>query len=302
MHVFLTGATGFIGSYVAKALLARGDSLTVFARNPGKVPSLCAHPQVKVIQGELQDLPLLRQGLRGCEACVHVALGWGDTPESMLRNDTLPTVALLEAAADAGCRQFLYTSSTAAMGEMRSPMHEDLRCLPIDLYGATKAASEAFVLGFRKTAMRCNVIRPGYTFGNPAFPDSTSQPDRRFRDIAACAIGQKPIHLTKHDGTQFVHAADLARLYLAVLDSDCVRETFLGLASEWVSWETVALTAIALCASKSVISLEDKGWGADPIVFDVARIRDRFGLDFKPEPCLTDHVRWCIDIEKGEKP
>jgi len=294
MKVFITGITGFIGSYVAKALLDRGDSVVAFVRNPNKISSLCNHPNVSVIQGELAELEKLKSGLVGVDACVHIALGWGDTPEAMLRNDTLPTIALLEAASNAGCKQFLYTSSTAAMGEMRRPMHEDLRCIPTDLYGATKSASESFILGFRSTEMRCNIIRPGYTFGNPVVSDGVAQPDARFRNIAACAKQGKDIELINHDGTQFIHAADLAKVYLAVLDSQCNREVFLGLAYEWVSWENVAQQTISLCGSSSKIVLKDLGWGTEPIRFEVEKIWKQFSLRFTAWPALQSHIEWSL--------
>lgn len=298
MKVFITGATGFIGSYVAKALLERGDSLVAYVRNPHKVPSLAAHPRVRIIQGELTDLESLKKGVVGCDACVHIALGWGDTPEEMLRKDTLPSVALLEAASQAGCQQFVYTSSTAAMGEMRRPMQEDLRCIPTDLYGATKSATESFVLGFRNTSMRRNIIRPGYTFGNPAWVDGFSQPDRRFRLMAEKAIRNEPIELIRHDGTQFIHAADLARLYLAVLDGASNQEVFLGLAENWVSWEQVAQKMIETSGSCSKIAFRDLGWGAEPIRFEVQKIYKHFGLQCQAWPALLDHIEWNLQMAK----
>ena len=292
MKVFMTGATGFIGSYVAQALLARGDSLVVLARNPQKMPLLVGNPRVRIVKGELTDLHLFGQALDGCDACVHIALGWGDTPLAMLQKDTLPTVALLEAAERAGCQQFLYTSSTAALGEMRDPMNEALRCIPTDLYGATKAASEAYVLGFRNSRMRRNCIRPGYTFGNPVVPGGVSQPDRRFADLARACMQGAPMHMIHHDGTQFIYASDLAKLFLAVLDSDCQSQVYLGLADTWVSWEEVARRMLAITGSSSRIVLEDRGWGAQPIRFEVAKIRTQFGLQFSSWPNLEEHIQW----------
>lgn len=292
MKVFVTGATGFIGSYVTKALLDRGDSVVAYVRNPHKVPSYLRHANYRAVQGELTDLGAMRKGLSGVDACIHIALGWGDTPLEMLQNDTLPAVALLEAASAAGCKSFLYTSSTAAMGEMRDPMHENLRCIPTDLYGATKSAVESYVLGFRTTQMRRNIVRPGYTFGNPAVSDSTTQPDRRFWNIAKAAHSGTAIELVKHDGTQFIHAADLARLYLAVLDSEVNGEVFLGLGRTWVSWEEIAQKASELAGKKFPLQIKDLGWGAEPMRFDVQKMERTFGLSFEAWPALTEHIAW----------
>ena len=184
MKIFLTGGSGFIGHWVVKELLAEGHPLRLLVRNLAKIPSLKTMPGVEIVEGTLYDQPVMEKALQGCDACVHIALGWGETPATMLEKDTAVTAFLLEAAEKAGVKQFLYTSSTAAVGEFRPLMNESIDPRPVDLYGATKAASEAYCLGFAaKAKMRCNIIRPGYTFGNPAFPDGVTQPDQRFNQI-----------------------------------------------------------------------------------------------------------------------
>ncbi|MCL2283923.1 MAG: NAD(P)-dependent oxidoreductase [Fibromonadales bacterium] len=287
MQIFLTGGTGFIGHFVAKEFLKLGHSLKILARNPNKIPSLAAHKNVEMIHAELLDFAAMEKGLQGCEACVHIALGWGDTPSTMLANDTAATVQLLELAANAGCEKFIYTSSTAAFGKIRSYSKEDMVCMPQDLYGATKAASEAYVLGFSKTKMKRNIIRPGYTFGNMEI----DQPDRRFFNIAKAVKENRTVHLTKHDGTQFIHASQLAKLYVALLNSDLNEEVFFGLGAQWISWKHIAERAIALCpGTKAVIEEEDKGWGSDPCLFSVEKMEKFFGLKFDGNDFIDEHL------------
>jgi UDP-glucose 4-epimerase len=248
---------------------------------------------VFVIEGTIYDQTIMEKALKDCDACVHIALGWGETPTTMLEKDTAVTVFLMEAAERAGVKQFLYTSSTAAVGKFRRKMTEAIDLSPVDLYGATKAASEAYLLGFAaKAKIRCNIIRPGYTFGNPAFPDGVTQPDRRFNQIVAAAKKNEPIKVTQYDGTQFIWAGDLAKLYGAVLKSDMTRRTFFGLSSEFVTWETVAHQAIGLTGSKSNIVVEDKGWDAEPMMFDLSLIKMEFGLDFVASPEIARHLEY----------
>jgi len=299
MQIFLTGGTGFIGHFVAKEFLDLGHSLKILARDPNKIPSLAAHKNVEMIHTGLLDFETIKEGLQGCEACVHIALGWGDTPGTMLANDTAATVQLLELAANAGCERFIYTSSTAAFGKIRDGAREDMVCMPQDLYGATKAASEAYVLGFSKTTMKRNIIRPGYTFGHLAFPDGICQPDRRFFNIAASVKKSQTVHLTKHDGTQFIHASQLAKLYVALLESDLNEEVFFGLGTEWISWKNIAELAIALCPeTESVIEEEDKGWGEKPSLFSVEKMDRLFGLKFDGSAFIEEHVKWNISVSK----
>ena len=304
MRVFVTGGTGFIGHYVVKALLEKGHEVVVATRHPNKVPTLRSNPNVSFVEAALTDFEKMGEGLVGCDACIHVALGWGDTPSAMLMNDTRATVVLLEMAARAGCKKFIMTSSTSAMGRVRSEMRETTSNLPIDLYGATKAAGEAFVLGFShgygsqfpEVKMKRNIIRPGYTFGNPAFPDGCSQPDRRFFEMAYAVKEDRDIHLIKNDGTQFIHASQQAEIYMKLLESDYNEEIFLGLGSEWISWKEIAEKMIALkpgCKSKIVET--DLGWSDEPMLYDVQKIRDYFGLAFDAHEYLDDHIRWTFE-------
>jgi UDP-glucose 4-epimerase len=304
MHIFLTGGTGFIGHFVAKEFLERGHSLKILARNPNKIPSLAAHKNVEMLFAGLLDSKTIEEGLKGCEACVHIALGWGETPTSMLANDTTVTVQLLELAAKNGCKNFIYTSSTAAFGKTRDGANESMACMPQDLYGATKAAGEAYVLGFSKgygenfssVNMKRNVIRPGYTFGHLAFPDGVTQPDRRFFNIAKAVKENQTVHLTKHDGTQFIHASQLAKLYAALLESECNEEIFFGLGTEWLSWKSIAERAIAMCpGTKSIIEEEDKGWGKEPFLFSLEKIDKFFGLKFNGSDFIDEHIRWNLE-------
>ena len=301
MRVFVTGGTGFIGHYVVKALLDKGHEVVIATRHPNKVPSLRSHSGVSFVEASLTDFDKMGEGLKGCDACIHIALGWGEAPSTMLMNDTRAPVMLLEMAAKAGCKKFIQTSSTAAMGRMRPSMREVTSNLPMDLYGATKAAGEAFVLGFRhgygtnfpEVTMQRNIIRPGYTFGNPAFPDGCSQPDRRFFEMAQAVKEDRDIHIVKNDGTQFIHASQQAQLYMKVLESDKNEEIFLGLGSVWISWREIAEMMLSLRPeSKTKIVEQDLGWGDEPMLFDVQKIKDQFGLVFDGHDFMMDHVKW----------
>lgn len=303
MDVFITGGTGFIGHYVARELLENGHRLTILSRHPDKIPYLLRHPDVTILEGTIYDSATIARGLERSEACIHIAFGWGETPLSMLENDTRVTVLVLQAAAKAGCKKFIYTSSTAAMGKFRPLMNENVANLPIDLYGATKAAGEAYVLGFRGTAMKRNIIRPGYTFGGPAFGenDGVSQPDRRFAQIAQAIVRGSVIHLIRNDGTQFIDAASQAKLFHRVLDSDFNEEIFLGLGTSWISWKGIAERMLSvyesLTGKKSVAKIEeqDLGWSEKPMLFSVEKIAETFDLHFDAHAEMERFIRWQLE-------
>jgi len=318
MKVFITGGTGNIGQYVTLAAVAAGHEAVVLSRNPEKYPSLAK--KATLVKGEITNYKLLADYIKGCNAVIHIALGWGNEPVSMLINDTAATVNLLEIAEKAGVKKFIYTSSTAAMGVMRNNMDETVMNLPIDLYGSTKSASEAYVLGFTKyygdsssgnssndgagnnLRMKRNIIRPGYTYSNPPFPDGSTQADARFRNIAEAVVNNKPVELTKHDGTQFISSGEIAQLYIKLLESDKDREIYLALGNTFTSWEQIAKIALELYPeSKSQIVLNDLGWSAEPNLYCVKKMERDFGLSFDSQKDLREHVRWCLERARGCK-
>lgn len=293
MKIFITGASGFIGSYVAHRLLNAGHELAALVRNPGKLPWLQRQPGVTLIHAGLDDHEKLRKGIEGCRACVHVALGWGDSPTGMLNADTLPALVLLEACLHAGVEKFIYTSSTAVVGAFPPAIDEEIKPSPVDLYGATKAASEAYILGVEATTdLKCTIIRPGYTFGNPVVVGATAQPDKRFREIARSANAGEDIELQAGDGTQFIWAGDLAAIYESALNSERSREVYFALGRTFVSWERIAREAVTLAGSDSRIVLD--GQAGEPAIFDVSRLNKHFGLTPEPYPHITEHLKYCL--------
>ncbi len=297
MNILLTGGTGFIGSYVVVELLKGGHDITIIARNPDLVSTFTKDKRIKFIKGELSDHDVLRKAVVGMDAVCHIALGWGDEAENMLLNDTLPSIILMESAANAGVKQFLYTSSTAAMGEGRPIMGTEMKTRPIDFYGATKASTENYLLSFaHQSKMRCNILRPGYTYGNPVVEGARTQSDKRFIDIAQNAAKGLPIELTKHDGTQFIYAGDLAKAYRGILESDDNKEIYHGLGTVFTTWESIAKTAIELTDSKSELIINDLDWDADPHLFDVSKLNDKFGYAFDGNQEIAKHLQHYIDL------
>jgi UDP-glucose 4-epimerase len=310
MKVFITGGTGCIGQYVTLAVAEAGHEAIVLSRTPDKYAPMLDMGNIKIVKGLMTEYDLMAQYAAGCDAVISIALGWGNEPVSMLTNDTLATVNLLQISEQVDVQKFIFTSSTAAMGHNRPDMDETYCNMPLNLYSSTKAAIEAYVLGFsqyfpeagqepKKVAMKRNVIRPGYTYATPCFKGGTTQLDSRFRDIADAVVNNKPVKITKHDGTQFLSAGQIAKAYVKLLESDLNEEVFLALAADFVTWERV--TAIALeeyPESASVIELEDKGWDSKPMMYSVAKMKKVFGLEFTGEDEIRAHVKWNLEMAK----
>lgn len=114
----VTGATGFVGSAVARALLREGWEVRALARKGSDRRNLRSIA-VEIVEGDLADAASLQHALAGCEGLFHVAadyrLGAFD-PEQLYKTNVEGTRNILNAARAAGVRRVVYTSSVATIG------------------------------------------------------------------------------------------------------------------------------------------------------------------------------------------
>jgi dihydroflavonol-4-reductase len=118
MLALVTGATGFLGSHVARVLAAQGAELRLLVRATSDLRNI-EDLNAERAQGDLRDPASIEKALTGCEAVFHVAADyrlWVRDPEQMYRSNVEGTRALLEAARKQGVRRVVYTSSVATMG------------------------------------------------------------------------------------------------------------------------------------------------------------------------------------------
>jgi dihydroflavonol-4-reductase len=118
MKCFLTGATGFLGSHVARQLLSRGAELRLLVRPTSRLDNIAGLPAERVV-GDLRDLQSLKTGMSGCEFVFHVAADyrlWTRNGQELYDSNVEGTRNVLAAARDSGVRRVIYTSSVATMG------------------------------------------------------------------------------------------------------------------------------------------------------------------------------------------
>lgn len=118
MKLFLTGATGFVGSHVAKELSDNGADLRLLVRKTSSLENVAEIPGERVI-GDLREPQSFASALAGCDAVLHVAADyrlWVRDPESMYAANVEGTRELLRLAREVGVKRFVYTSSVATMG------------------------------------------------------------------------------------------------------------------------------------------------------------------------------------------
>ena len=118
MKVFVTGATGFVGSHVAQELSRRGADLRILVRSTSKLANLEGIAAETVV-GDLLQVDALRSALSGCDAVMHVAADyrlWVTDPERMHATNVTGTRELLRLAREQGVPRVVYTSSVATIG------------------------------------------------------------------------------------------------------------------------------------------------------------------------------------------
>jgi dihydroflavonol-4-reductase len=144
LDALVTGGTGFVGANVVRELLADGATVRVLARAGGDRRAL-AGLAVEIAEGDLLDRGSVERAVRGVPAVFHVAADyrlWVRDPRVVFRTNVDGTRAVLEAAASAGARRIVYTSTVGALGIPADgrPGTEDTPVTLADMVGPYKAS------------------------------------------------------------------------------------------------------------------------------------------------------------------
>lgn len=142
MKAFVTGATGFVGSHVARVLSQQGAELRLLVR-PGSPLGNVEGLTAELVTGDLREPDRFKSALAGCGFVFHVAADyrlWTRRPEEMYRANVEGTRAILRAAHEAGVRRVVYTSTVGTMGFSASgpPADEDSPVSLRDMLGHYK--------------------------------------------------------------------------------------------------------------------------------------------------------------------
>jgi len=142
VKAFVTGATGFLGTHVARVLAEQGASLRLLVRPTSNLKNL-EGLHAETARGDLRDARSLEKAMSGCEVVFHVAADyrlWVRDPAEMYRSNVEGTRAILEAARKNGVRCVVYTSSVATIGFTGNghPADEDSPVALADMIGHYK--------------------------------------------------------------------------------------------------------------------------------------------------------------------
>ena len=168
--IFITGASGFVGGALAKALIADGAEVRALARSDRSAAAVEALGAVPV-RGDLSDPAAIRAGAEGCELAYHAAalpVEWGERSEFEEAN-VAGTANALGGCEAAGVRRFVHVGTEAACFAMKPLVRIDenapLRPDSPVLYSSTKAKAEQLVVAANKDGFETVVLRPRLVWG-----------------------------------------------------------------------------------------------------------------------------------------
>ncbi|WP_109488339.1 hopanoid-associated sugar epimerase [Occallatibacter savannae] len=219
MKIFVTGATGFVGHHVAKALADGGADLRMLVRASSRLANLEGIRGDTVV-GDLNKAESYAPALQGCDAVMHVAADyrlWIRDPETMYRANVDGTRDLLKLAREAHVRRVVYTSSVATMAFRTDGIvvNEDTPVSINDMVGhykRSKFLAEQQAIAAAKDGQQVIILNPTTPIGpNDSKPTPTG---RIFVDF----LNRKfPAYVDT--GLNLVDVSEIARTHVAALEA-----------------------------------------------------------------------------------
>jgi dihydroflavonol-4-reductase len=227
MKVFVTGATGFVGSHVARQLADQGAQLRVLTRATSNVANL-EGIAADVVVGDLLQPEGLRSAIRGCDALMHVAADyrlWVRDPKTMYAANVDGTRALLRMAREEGVGRCVYTSSVATMGFKSDGTIVDENT-PVSLtdmighYKRSKFLAEQAAIEAARAGQQVIILNPTTPIGPQ---DVKPTPTGR---IVVDFLNRKfPAYVDT--GLNLVDVSEVARTHCAALQVGCPGERYI---------------------------------------------------------------------------
>ena len=228
MKVFVTGATGFLGAHVARALQAQGASLRLLVRPTSDLQNLETLGDAERVVGDLREPDSLRVGLRGCDALMHVAADyrlWVRNPEAMYAANVEGTRSLLRLAREEKVPRVVYTSSVATMGFQKTTVIVDEQT-PVSLtdmvghYKRSKYMAEQVAIEAALGGQQVITLNPTTPIGS-----GDIKPTPTGRIVVDFLNGNFPAYMDT--GLNLVDVTEVARTHVAALERGTPGERYI---------------------------------------------------------------------------
>lgn len=171
MKYFITGISGFIGSNIAKHLLAKGHEVNAIIRDPNSSSNI-EHPNLKFFNGDLHNIKALLQGMRGCHKVFHLAgyaKPWAKKTDTFYKINVEGSINVFECAKKADIETVVFTSSAATISPSKGKTSSDettRREIPFfNPYECTKNRAEEIAKEFSANGLSIVIVNPSRVYG-----------------------------------------------------------------------------------------------------------------------------------------
>lgn len=234
MKIFLTGATGYLGASIARALLSRGHEVRGLARSPASAERL-REAGIDPVRGSLEDADVLRAASAAADGVIHAALNHDDWTQlhASFSVEARAVDAMLDALQGSG-KPFLYTSGAGTIGDTGSSLaDENVEARPgpsvqtrLDVENAVRRAAERGV--------RSVILRPGLVYGRAGSAIVQLLVEEARRAGVGRTVG------AGDNAWSVVHVDDLAELYALAVERAPAGAVLHGAAGEPVPMVALA--------------------------------------------------------------
>ncbi|MGH2358705.1 MAG: NAD-dependent epimerase/dehydratase family protein [Candidatus Limnocylindria bacterium] len=236
-RLLVAGGAGFLGSHIVDQLTETpAREIVVFDNfvrgTHDNLGEAVRDPRVRVVDGSVTDLALVRELMQSTDYVFHLAALWlyecVNEPRSALEVNVVGTYNVVEAAADAGVKKVVYSSSASVYGDAAfTPMTEEHPFNNRTMYGATKLAGEQFFRAFNEQRGLDYVGLRYMNIYGPRMDYQGTYVSVIMKVLDRIDAGEPPIIFG--DGSQaydFVHVTDVARANILALQADATDEFF----------------------------------------------------------------------------
>lgn len=290
MNWFITGGCGFIGAALVKRLLAHGDhnirvldNLSVGSRMDlpmanefrelrGKELDGQKHP-LELVVGDIRDEELASRASHGFDIIVHLAANAGvgpsvENPRADMSANVIGTFNYLEAARINQIQRFVFASSSAPIGDIIPPVHEEMPLHPVSPYGASKLAGEGYCSAYKRSF---GIDTVALRFGNVYGPGSAHKSSIVAKFLRQALAGET--FAIYGDGLQtrdFIYISDLVDAILLSATTENVGGEVFQIASNCeTTIEEIASHLVAILHGKGVHGI--KVAHSEPRIGDIRR-------------------------------
>ena len=323
MTTLVTGATGFVGSAIARRLLEVGHTVRVLVRPDSNRTNL-EGLSVETTVGDLRDRSSLERAVQGCESLFHVAADyrlWARNPQDLYDTNVDGTLNMLRAAGDAGVSRIVYTSSVATLGIRADGGISDEET-PANLDTMVGHYKRSKYIAEQEVRMLAKRDRLPVVIVNPSTPMGPRdvKPTPTGRVILRAAAGRIPAYV--ETGLNLVHVDDVADGHLFAHEKGRTGERYILGGENWtlhaileevarltkrrpprvrlrpevvlpLAYVSQAWARLIRSNREPLMSVDAVKMSRHPMFFSSDKARDQLGFNPRPSrEALRDAVRW----------